>query len=682
MPAHDEPEYLDLCLGAISQSSFADYEVIVVDDGSTIPLREIVDKYGFKYVRLKVNQGPATARNVGASHARGEILFFIDSDVRVRSDTIEKVALAYNDPRINVYQGLASKTPLNNGFGPQLLALKWYFMLKDIREASFVYSHVFSIRKKIFDEVSGFNESFKPPGFGDEFEIGQRLRKKHVIHVDPNLLVEHRFQGIFARARSVYHRAYAWAKIYKRTKHFEKANASLQEATIGIIDLLMCLTTLFTLLNPWFSLVPLLLFSIQTALNGRFYSFLKSEKGIGFALRAIIPCMLWSIAQSIGGIHFLIKDILGIEQLASEGGFKAFSFRVSKYPSHIVFFITAKCNGRCRHCFYWQEISNAGEARVEHDQEITLDEIRIASKKMGHVEMLTITGGEPTLRDDLPEIIKVFYQNNRTRHVTIHTNGFLVKKLCRMLADIARACPRLEINVSLSIDGLKKVHDEIRGVNGAFDNAIQSLESIEKLKRKYPNINITINTVFNRLNQDNVVSLIDYLYTRHEIDGYYIALVRGTTRDSDIKDIDIEKYKLAVKHLERWKTRQGAYRNYALAGFRNAIDDLAPWDVIKSVLDGRIAYPCKAGQTVIVISERGEVYPCEMLGLSFGNLRDFDLNVSNVLTSSRARKILMAIKGASCSCTWECAIMNNLIFNWRAFPRILVRWLKNLKGWI
>nr|MDO8117246.1 glycosyltransferase family 2 protein [Candidatus Sigynarchaeota archaeon] len=99
VPAYNEPDYLDLCLAAISQSSYADYEVIVVDDGSTIPLQEVVDKHGFKYVRLKYKQGPATARNVGASRARGEILFFVDSDVRIRPDTIQKVALAYDDPR-------------------------------------------------------------------------------------------------------------------------------------------------------------------------------------------------------------------------------------------------------------------------------------------------------------------------------------------------------------------------------------------------------------------------------------------------------------------------------------------------------------------------------------------------------------------------------------------------------
>ncbi len=680
VPAHDAPECLDMCLEAIGKSSAADYEVIVVDDGSTTPLRAVVDKHGFNYIRLKGNHGPATARNVGAGRARGEILLFIDSDVRVRPDTIQKVALAYDDPQIDVYQGLASRTPLNNGFGPQLMALRWFFMLKDIRQASFVYSHVFSIRRKVFQDSGGFVESFRPPGFGDEFELGYRLRKKHVIHVDPELLVDHKFQGVIARARSLYHRAYTWARLYRRTKRFEKANASPKEAAIGLVDILMFLAIPLALFNPWLALTPLLLFVIQTILNRQFYSFLRSEKGIGFTLRSVFPCIIWSIAQSVGGMQFLIKNLLGIEQLARGNVLQSLSFRASKRPSHVVLFVTARCNGRCRHCFYWQEISRAGDATADGSPEISLEEIHDVSKKMGHVEMLTITGGEPSLRSDLPEIIGTFYVNNGTKHVTIHTNGLLVNQLRRQLSEIARACPLMEINVSLSVDGLKEIHDDTRGVEGAFDSVMQTLRSLEKLKRRYQNLNITINTVFSRLNQDGVIPLIDYIYSRFDIDGYYLALVRGAARDPGVKDVDIEKYRSALKHLDKWKARRGAYGNYSLAGLRNAVDDLAPLDVIKAVLKGKNTYPCKAGQTVIVISERGEVSPCEMLGRSFGNLRDFDFDINRILASPRARSIKKAIKGASCTCTWECAVMNNLVFNWRALPRVLLQLLKNLVG--
>ncbi|NMC04739.1 MAG: radical SAM protein [Candidatus Lokiarchaeota archaeon] len=539
---------------------------------------------------------------------------------------------------------------------------------------------MFSIRKRLFDEIGGFNESFKPPGFGDEFELGERLRKKHVIHVDPTLLVDHKFQGIMARTRSLYHRSYAWARILARTGRFEKANASSKEAIIGAVDILMLITIPAFVLHPLFIIVPATLFLIQAVLNRQFYTFLRMEKGIGFAIRSVIPTMTWSIAQVLGGMHYLIKHALGIEQLTREGGFKVLGFRASKHPSHVVLFVTARCNARCRHCFYWQEIENASDGRVAGTGELSLAEIREISRNMGHVEMLTITGGEPSLREDLPAIMDAFYRQNGTRHVTIHTNGFLGEPLRAMLTAVLRARPLMEINVSLSIDGLKETHDKTRDIEGSFERAMRTLKALERLKHQFGNLSITVNTVFTRLNQDEIVPLVDHVYSRHDIDGFYIALVRGNPREPALKDVAIEKYRSAIKHLETWKARRGAYGNYALARLRNAVDDLAPRDAIKAFVTGRNAYPCKAGQTVIVISERGDVSPCEMLGFSFGNLRDFDHDIGRILASARAKHIVKAIKGSSCSCTWECAVMNNIVFNWRAFPRVALQVVKNLKS--
>ena len=214
VPTYNDREDLEKCLSAISKSSYKPYEVIVVDDASIKQMKDIVDKYNFKYKRLRNNSGQATARNVGAKLARGNILFFIDSNVVIRKNTIEKVAKAYKrNPNFNIYQGIASKIPVNKGFGPKLFALKWYFELSKIRKASFVYSHVFSIKKDVFNEVGGFNERFKPPGGGEEFDLGHRLRKKYIVHTDPKLLVEHKFQNILPRTLTLYRRSYVYASL-------------------------------------------------------------------------------------------------------------------------------------------------------------------------------------------------------------------------------------------------------------------------------------------------------------------------------------------------------------------------------------------------------------------------------------------------------------------------------------
>lgn len=175
IPTYNDYESLQLCLKSIAASDCKPLEVIVVDDGSLQPVGDVVAAYGYRCLRLDRNSGQATARNKGALAAKGEILFFIDSDVAVRHDTIGRVAEAYKRDDVSVYQGIPSRKPLNSGFGPELLSLKMYYMLKDCRQASCVHSHLFSIRRSAFEEVGGFDPGFRPPWCVEEFDLGHRL---------------------------------------------------------------------------------------------------------------------------------------------------------------------------------------------------------------------------------------------------------------------------------------------------------------------------------------------------------------------------------------------------------------------------------------------------------------------------------------------------------------------------
>ena len=239
VPTYNDRDNLRHCLTGIRESRLTPHEVIVIDDASTEPCQDIVDDFGYHYHRLDQNGGQAVARNAGAGLSTGNILLFVDSDVKIRPDTVEKVNNAYQDPKVMIYQGIASKTALNEqeGFGPQLMALRWYYMVYRTTEASYVHSHVFSIRKPVFEKVDGFDERFKPPGCGEEFDLGNRLREHYILHTDAELLVEHRFQQIWPRARTLFARGYVWAGILSKTKKFEKTNASVKEALIGVFSI-------------------------------------------------------------------------------------------------------------------------------------------------------------------------------------------------------------------------------------------------------------------------------------------------------------------------------------------------------------------------------------------------------------------------------------------------------------
>lgn len=349
--------------------------------------------------------------------------------------------------------------------------------------------------------------------------------------------------------------------------------------------------------------------------------------------------------------------------------YNALKFRFNRYPSHLVLFVTARCNARCKHCFYWQEIRDAKQS-----DELTLEEIRKISEKAGLVKFLSITGGEPALRDDVPEIIAAFCKNNLTDHVTLHTNGYYSEKIREIAIRVAGENPRVELNVAVSLDAPTGKHDLIRGVPGIFARAIATIDLLSAEKSRYANINVTVNSCFNCYNQDDIRELSELLLANHAIDGFYLSYARGTTFDGAAKDFKVEKYLEEVQRLNRKGVIERYYDNYPLASLRRTLDFVAPQVVAETVKAGKMIYPCKAGSTVIVISETGEVKPCEMLPESFGNLRENDYNLGKMLFSPRGTAIKKFIAGKGCCCTWECAVMNNLVFNWRAYPRLLKTW--------
>lgn len=349
--------------------------------------------------------------------------------------------------------------------------------------------------------------------------------------------------------------------------------------------------------------------------------------------------------------------------------FKALKFRFNKYPSHLILFVTAGCNARCKHCFYWREIEQA-----KQHIELSLDEIRKVSANMGHIKFLSITGGEPSLRNDLPEIISTFCDNNQTQNVVLHTNGYLTEKIRDNVIRVAEANPQVEVNVSVSIDAMSDLHDLIRGVPGIFENAIASIDALKQVKERYPNVNVTVNTCYNSHNCDDVGRLSDYLFEHHSIDGYYLSWVRGEPFDRESNSVDIHKYLEETNRLLRRSVINRYYDNYPLASLRRTLDFLAPQIVAETVIDGKMPYPCMAGKSVIVISESGEVKPCEMLKESFGNVRDHDYDVKKMLFSPEGVSIKKNIANGACCCTWECAVMNNLVFNWRSYPRVFMTW--------
>ena len=88
IPVYNVEKYLKKCLESIKNQSYKDYEVIIVNDGSTDKSKDILDEYDYKVINQK-NQGLSVARNNGVKKAKGKYLIFVDSDDYIEKDYVE-----------------------------------------------------------------------------------------------------------------------------------------------------------------------------------------------------------------------------------------------------------------------------------------------------------------------------------------------------------------------------------------------------------------------------------------------------------------------------------------------------------------------------------------------------------------------------------------------------------------
>jgi MoaA/NifB/PqqE/SkfB family radical SAM enzyme len=122
--------------------------------------------------------------------------------------------------------------------------------------------------------------------------------------------------------------------------------------------------------------------------------------------------------------------------------------------------------------------------------------------------------------------------------------------------------------------------------------------------------------------------------------------------------------------MKSWKNGSDDKLNFHFS-IMQSIDKLRPKIIIQTLRQQKQILPCKAGSKTLVISQFGDVYPCEMLNKSFGNVRDYDYNIEKMLFSESGRQIKSFIKEKKCFCTWECVIPLNIIFSIKTYPLLV-----------
>ena len=342
-------------------------------------------------------------------------------------------------------------------------------------------------------------------------------------------------------------------------------------------------------------------------------------------------------------------------------------------PIQLTFFVTRKCNARCPFCFYIAPQGNPAESETD----LSVEEIRNISSSLGRLLWLAFSGGEIFLRKDLTRISRIFYSLNKPSIMLYPTNGLMPERITDTIEDILRHCRHTVVVVKLSMDGLHKDHDAIRNTPGSFEKVMQSYRLLSRLLDRYPNFELGINTLFCSENQDKMDDIIDFVERLEHVNTHTISMVRGNLVYPHYKRIDPWKYHHAIRRLQQ-NVRDKASGVYRFRGARlkAAQDILQRRFIYQTLLRRQRQIPCYAGRLNLVLTELGNVYPCEILSTSLGNVREHDYNVRKILRSERSRSVLDSIVHNRCYCTHECYYITNILFNLRLYPALAHEYLR------
>ncbi len=193
VPVYNGGEDLRRCLAGIRAAETPAAEVIVVDDGSTDGSRRVAGEFGAKVLETGGRRGPAKARNLGARAATGDLLFFLDADVVPGTDAVSRVTRIFDeDPELAAVIGSYDDEPGERDFLSQYRNLMHCFVHQNARtRATTFWSGCGAVRREIFLEHSGFDESYARPAIED-IELGYRMHQAgRKMLLDKGLRVKH-----------------------------------------------------------------------------------------------------------------------------------------------------------------------------------------------------------------------------------------------------------------------------------------------------------------------------------------------------------------------------------------------------------------------------------------------------------------------------------------------------------
>ncbi len=343
-------------------------------------------------------------------------------------------------------------------------------------------------------------------------------------------------------------------------------------------------------------------------------------------------------------------------------------------PVSLTVSVTNLCNSQCKTCMLWKLYKEKPELK---QKEFTLDEYRKTFASIHNsIFWVTMSGGEPFLRQDLPEICEIFCENCSPKIINIPTNSILPRVIAEKTKTILEKCKGVNLVVNLSLDGVGDCHDNIRNIPGNFKRFLETYEHLDKLKGEFSNLQVGVHSVVSKFSIDGLKGVYEYS-KKIGADSYITEVAeRRTELFNTSEDItpDPEEYEAFVNELsENMKTDLKSKKKVSKTtqAFRLVYYQIAA----KELKTHKQIIPCFAGLASAQINPVGDVWPCCVLGYSqsMGNLRENGYDFRKIWFSKKAESIRKYIKSGNCSCPLANAHYTNIMLNFRQLAKVLVK---------
>jgi MoaA/NifB/PqqE/SkfB family radical SAM enzyme/GT2 family glycosyltransferase len=679
IPVHNDTLLILELLPSLKRQIPKEVEIIVVADRCQKDfLDSLENNEGIQIFQTKHLFGPAAARNLGAQKAQGKWLLFLDSDLCLEEGSFQALEAFLENPGNYRAAGGCDSFRALRGDSPEADFMAFYVWktLTDIdnHDINFFGTRHALIEKELFFEIGQFNVAYERADVED-YEFSIRLGEKTRVLNLPDFLFQHHFPDRQRQIYNYFRRSRLYAPLLLKRKN--NIGVTSQNSIIAVCFSLLGFFFLFAwpFFGPLALAFPLFFWSLACLGQYSLFRFWVQEKSSSSLLKVAFH---YIVLMGAGGLGLLIGfgELLMKKNLKAYHALKrAFIFTrcyfKKKEPVYLIFFVTGNCNARCPFCFNLDTVS------APPGEDLDLQHVEKIARAFPYLLQLTLSGGEPFMRQDIVELVEIFYRRSSVRNLTIATNGFLTEIILARTREMARRMPEMSIRLSVSLDALGDKHDALRKLPGSFERAKNLLRQLNVLSASFPNIITSLISVYSGYNEKDLEHFLNWSQEKLDVHMQSLLLARG-----DIDAISRKTRADTFLRLSKLIDEQDRKTNDQRRFFHRLLGDISRktrqkvYEVAKNPRDQSQFFNCVAGKRLLVLWENGELAPCEIIDtldwvsphlkeykhFRFGNIKKDELSPREMFFSPRGERIRDFIKREKCTCTFECAIAASQVF--------------------